>query len=183
MHDILVKPLPPGVRLTVIFDSCHSGTALDLPYSYTADGLIDYHSGGSSNINTVDLMGMGISLLVGDSKKLAKKMKKQKKHKKNKYSVNDQYSTVQNSTKVARAHVAMLSGCRDDQCSVDVSMKGYGATGATSYAFVETLTRNPTTSYKQLLTDMRSILRAKGYAQITQLSTGYPIDLNTPFTL
>ena len=30
MHRILVQPLQAGVRLTVIFDSCHSGTALDL---------------------------------------------------------------------------------------------------------------------------------------------------------
>ena len=35
MHDIMVKPLLPGVRLTAIFDSCHSGTALDLPYIYS----------------------------------------------------------------------------------------------------------------------------------------------------
>lgn len=30
-----VKPLQPGVRLTAIFDSCHSGTALDLPFIYS----------------------------------------------------------------------------------------------------------------------------------------------------
>lgn len=34
MHDILVKPLPPGCRLTAIFDCCHSGSVLDLPYEY-----------------------------------------------------------------------------------------------------------------------------------------------------
>jgi len=28
MHDIMVKPLPHGCRLTAIFDSCHSGSAL-----------------------------------------------------------------------------------------------------------------------------------------------------------
>lgn len=47
MHDIMVKSLPAGCRLTAIFDvrepsfhfssvsrpqSCHSGSALDLPY-------------------------------------------------------------------------------------------------------------------------------------------------------
>lgn len=31
-HDMLVKPLPAGCRLTAIFDSCHSGTVMDLPY-------------------------------------------------------------------------------------------------------------------------------------------------------
>lgn len=40
MHRILVQPLQPGVRLTAIFDSCHSGTALDLPYIYSTQGIL-----------------------------------------------------------------------------------------------------------------------------------------------
>lgn len=40
MNTILVQPLPPGVRLTVLFDSCHSGTALDLPFVYNSNGQI-----------------------------------------------------------------------------------------------------------------------------------------------
>ncbi|KAG8864939.1 Ca(2+)-dependent cysteine protease [Tulasnella sp. 330] len=40
MHDIMVKPLPAGCRLTAIFDSCHSGSALDLPYIYSTEGKI-----------------------------------------------------------------------------------------------------------------------------------------------
>lgn len=40
MHNIMVKPLPPGCRLTAIFDSCHSGTALDLPYVYSTQGVL-----------------------------------------------------------------------------------------------------------------------------------------------
>ena len=40
MHRILVQPLQAGVRLTVIFDSCHSGTALDLPYIYSTQGIL-----------------------------------------------------------------------------------------------------------------------------------------------
>lgn len=32
--------LKPGVRLTAIFDSCHSGSALDLPYIYSTQGLL-----------------------------------------------------------------------------------------------------------------------------------------------
>jgi len=31
---IMVEPLPAGCRLTAIYDCCHSGAALDLPYQY-----------------------------------------------------------------------------------------------------------------------------------------------------
>lgn len=32
VNATLVRPLPPGVKLHAIIDSCHSGTVLDLPY-------------------------------------------------------------------------------------------------------------------------------------------------------
>lgn len=35
-----MKPLRPGVRLTAIFDSCHSGSVLDLPYLYSTKGAL-----------------------------------------------------------------------------------------------------------------------------------------------
>ena len=35
-----VGPLQAGVRLTAIFDSCHSGSALDLPYIYSTQGVV-----------------------------------------------------------------------------------------------------------------------------------------------
>uniref|UniRef100_A0A0G4HYZ6 Peptidase C14 caspase domain-containing protein n=1 Tax=Chromera velia CCMP2878 TaxID=1169474 RepID=A0A0G4HYZ6_9ALVE len=37
----LIKPLPAGCKLFAIFDCCHSGTALDLPYIYTGSGWMD----------------------------------------------------------------------------------------------------------------------------------------------
>jgi len=40
MHDILVKPLPRGCRLTGVFDACHSGSILDLPFDYSARGRL-----------------------------------------------------------------------------------------------------------------------------------------------
>ncbi|RIB12208.1 caspase domain-containing protein [Gigaspora rosea] len=40
MHNILVDGLPAGCRLTVVFDSCHSGTVLDLPYVYSTHGKV-----------------------------------------------------------------------------------------------------------------------------------------------
>jgi metacaspase-1 len=42
MHDIMVTRLPPGCRLTAIFDCCHSGSALSLPYEYVSSYLIGH---------------------------------------------------------------------------------------------------------------------------------------------
>lgn len=36
LHNILVKPLVQGAKLRVVFDSCHSGSCLDLPYRWVA---------------------------------------------------------------------------------------------------------------------------------------------------
>ncbi|KZT06714.1 uncharacterized protein LAESUDRAFT_725805 [Laetiporus sulphureus 93-53] len=44
LHKIMVKQLPKGCRLTALFDSCHSGSALDLPYLYHSDGRVKGHS-------------------------------------------------------------------------------------------------------------------------------------------
>jgi hypothetical protein len=35
IHEVVVRPLQAGVRLTAIFDSCHSATVMDLPYVYS----------------------------------------------------------------------------------------------------------------------------------------------------
>jgi hypothetical protein len=43
IHDLVVKPLPEGVKLTAVFDSCHSGTAMDLPFVYLPDGTCNLH--------------------------------------------------------------------------------------------------------------------------------------------
>ncbi|KAJ3526305.1 hypothetical protein NMY22_g10215 [Coprinellus aureogranulatus] len=40
IKELIVDPLPIGCRLTVIFDCCHSGSALDLLYTYTHKGHI-----------------------------------------------------------------------------------------------------------------------------------------------
>jgi len=38
LYDIFVKRLPEGVHFVCVMDCCHSGTVMDLPYVYMADG-------------------------------------------------------------------------------------------------------------------------------------------------
>ncbi|CAG8607715.1 1654_t:CDS:2 [Racocetra fulgida] len=64
MHAIMVRPLQPGVRLTAIFDSCHSGTALDLPYIYNTQGVVKEYNVLADGGNTIKSAGM--SYLRGD---------------------------------------------------------------------------------------------------------------------
>ena len=40
INDTIVKPLPHGVRLHAIIDSCHSGTVLDLPFLCRMNRLV-----------------------------------------------------------------------------------------------------------------------------------------------
>eukprot|EP01087_Luapelamoeba_hula_P024872 TRINITY_DN962_c0_g1_i1.p1 TRINITY_DN962_c0_g1~~TRINITY_DN962_c0_g1_i1.p1 ORF type:complete len:453 (-),score=92.59 TRINITY_DN962_c0_g1_i1:126-1370(-) len=197
MHEILVKPLRPGVRLTVIFDSCHSGTALDLPYVYGEKGLIE----GPDGVNHA------IAPSKYKSKKEAKKLKKQKKRsgggggkkvkekkdkkdkkkdKKSKGSGGGGYSHsggYSDSDKASPADIIMFSGCRDDQTSMDTSFAGFGRTGAMSYAFITTMQqdRNKIT-YLELLRGMRQTLNGR-FQQVPQLSTGHAMDLNTRFMI
>lgn len=41
IFENLVKPLAEGATMTCLMDCCHSGTVLDLPYKYKADGSSD----------------------------------------------------------------------------------------------------------------------------------------------
>ena len=111
MHAVLVRPLPAGVRLTAIFDSCHSGTALDLPYVYSTHGVLKepnlakeaahdlfsaVHSYGSGDLGGVAETALGFlkKAAIGSSARERSVM-----------------------TKTSPADVVMFSGSKDTQTS------------------------------------------------------------------
>ena len=111
MHRIMVGPLEAGVRLTAIFDSCHSGTALDLPYIYSTHGILKEPNlakesgqgllGAISTYSQGDLGGVA-SNIMGFFKKAT--------------AGDDAYNKTM-ATKTSGADVVMWSGSKDDQTS------------------------------------------------------------------
>ncbi|KAK9459095.1 caspase domain-containing protein [Lipomyces oligophaga] len=176
LHAIMVSPLQSGVRLTAIFDSCHSGTALDLPYVYSTQGVIkqpnlakeagegllkafgSYASGDLSG--TVSALSSLVKSAVGSNSSATEKTRK---------------------TKTSSADVITFSGCKDSQTSAD-AMEAGKATGAMSWAFKEVMGSNPNQSYLSLLKNMRGLMSAK-YSQKPQLSSSHPIDVNIQFIM
>lgn len=111
MHRIMVKSLQPGVRLTAIFDSCHSGSALDLPYIYSTQGVLKqpdlFKEAGQGLLGIVSAyargdMGNMASTAMGFFKKAT--------------TGGDSYEKAKQ-TKTSPADVIMWSGSKDTQTS------------------------------------------------------------------
>ncbi|WVW81989.1 metacaspase-1 [Kwoniella bestiolae CBS 10118] len=173
-HHLLVRPLPAGCRLTAIFDSCHSGSCLDLPYIYSTEGTIK-----EPNLLAEagqGLLGAGMSYLKGDTGGMIKGLMGIGK---NLVNQNSDARKKTQETKTSPADVIMWSGCKDSQTSADTQEAGK-ATGAMSYAFIASLTKYPQQSYVQLLNTIRDELKGR-YSQKPQLSASHPMDTNLLF--
>lgn len=112
IHLKVVKPLQAGVRLTAIFDSCHSGSVMDLPYLYSTKGVLKEPNlakeAGQGLLQAVGAYARGdlgsvASTVFGFAKTALRG--------------NDAYEHTKR-TKTSSADVIMWSGSKDDQTSL-----------------------------------------------------------------
>ncbi|KAL0085008.1 caspase domain-containing protein [Phycomyces blakesleeanus] len=172
MYDLLVRPLCVGSRLTAVFDSCHSGTALDLPYIYSPEGHIKTKSlirqAGEGLLGISTSHKGGAMNLISSFMELGQEMIKTR-----------QIEAHHRELNTSLADVIMFSGCDDHEYSCDAVVSNE-ATGAMSYALIRTLSENPDQTYQELLKNVRKMTVLK-YDQTPQLSSSHPIDLSKKF--
>ena len=178
MNDLLVRSLAQGARLTALFDSCHSATALDLPFVYDCNGQPKKQKSSPDYTyrwRTVQVQGRDgvfrdeLKVNVECSDELIEAMKAQ-------------HITAE--TRSTLGDVIMFAGCKDSQTSADDVVAGYGATGVASYAFINAMKTGEDMTYTQLLAKMRGWIDSK-YGnnkdkQDIQMSAGFSTDMNIP---
>ena len=105
-------------------------------------------------------------------------------------------AALENAKKAIPAEVHMISGCRDNQTSADVSNvasfklpdpAGRAGCALTSALLNVTYADHKNTgkdlSFSDTLLKVRDILKGKGFSQIPQLSSSRPMDVKQPFDL
>ena len=130
LKTIIQQNLKQDVTLFAMFDSCFSGTMLDLRYQYMDSLNYD------------------------------------------KYTENDKQA-------VTVGNVFMISGCADNQTSAD-SVFNNKANGALTWSLLECLKQKPNDSWRELVKNMRDILKTSEFDQIPQFSSGSFVNIDTP---
>lgn len=179
-YDILVRNLPAGVRLTVLFDCCHSGTGLDLPYNYDVkhpgSGISMTPAGANNsmpNSASAVLQAQGPFAVVVYALTHG--------------SANKKKPSNCRPPNPSAGETLLFSGCADSETAADVSGADIVATGAMTYAFIEAIERSigdwHQCTYQKLLNAMRQKLKESNKKQIPQFSCSHHMDLSSSFII
>jgi metacaspase-1 len=163
LHRRLVSKLPPNSSLFIVFDCCHSGSAVELPFVYRTDedgnvSLIDNVKKGFSLVMAANNLVQGgfsrdkiqdAQQLISGAKSFFKGFSRRNDPQGEGLQHDDDY---QEDWVNEGKSVFMFSGCRDDQTSADANIAGANV-GAMSWALLETMHRygnDPNLSYVQV---------------------------------
>ncbi|OUM66227.1 hypothetical protein PIROE2DRAFT_40970 [Piromyces sp. E2] len=179
IYKILVEPLPKGCKLTAIFDCCHSGTIMDLPYTYQCPSHIEVIENDLRKAIFKKTNEVVNSIMEGNPEAISKSVKSILDGSIKRAVVNgtspDTIRKLQ-----CNGEVIQFSGCRDDQKSVDIKM-GDIISGAMSHYLIKLLNKDREYTYIELLSGIRQYLAGKKFSQIPQLSSTRPISFKDKF--
>jgi len=130
LKSLVQANLKTGVTLFAMFDSCFSGSVLDLKYQYMDSLNYDKYCENSKQLETL-------------------------------------------------GNVFMISGCTDEQTSADAVFNN-NPNGAMTWSLLETLKQKPVCNWRELLINMRSLLKNSKFTQIPQFSCGKFENIDTP---
>ncbi|KAJ3071658.1 hypothetical protein HDU98_004979 [Podochytrium sp. JEL0797] len=194
LHKALVTAMPQGCRLTVVMDCCHSGTMMELPYTYQPDanGKMGPKEAIQQGIQVVGkvqrLLSGGFSAskmqdaqsLFGEIKSLASMFSGTGPTTDSSGYKHEQFMEEKSETP---KECYLISGCFDNQTSADAQLSGK-ASGALTYALLQTLQANPQgLSFEGLLAQLRGFMQKQQFTQVPQLSCGVPVDPHGRFLL
>ena len=85
---------------------------------------------------------------------------------------------IDNSSENTKSNVFYISGCKDDQTSMETFINSKSQ-GAMTWAFLEAVKQNPSMSWKMLVKTIRDNLKKYQFIQIPQFSSGLSCDVNS----
>ena len=150
----LVQKVPSGAKLYVVLDACHSGTGSDLRFKYDDSSYLI-----NPNPEVKPSTYVPSEWLLRQTSYEFKKYPR------------------------TAGQVYCVAGCQDNQTSADTfieSDKMYG--GVLTSTMLSVLKSNDLQTYKwkHLLKDICCSERVNGYAQITALTSGNPLNMENP---
>ena len=128
LKSLIQTHLKEGVTLFAMFDSCFSGSVLDLKYQFMDSLNYDKFTENSKQLETL-------------------------------------------------GNVFMISGCTDNQTSADAVFDNK-PNGAMTWSLLESLKQKPNANWRELVKNMRDLLKTSQFTQIPQFSSGNFVDID-----
>ncbi len=128
LKSLIQTHLKADVTLFALFDSCFSGSVLDLKYQFMDSLNYDNFTENSKQLET-------------------------------------------------QGNVIMISGCTDNQTAADAVFNNK-PNGAMTWSLLESLKQKPNVNWRELVKNMRELLKTSQFTQIPQFSSGNFVDID-----